>query len=231
MGRNNRARARQRSQLPKNRGEFFASFGFRHELKTHNPSFYGFLEALDERFNPKTGDTNPEERLNAKVLDPSKLSLKIVERYSMTNASRRGRVKLNKSEVSAIKQDVRLNIGALGLDSSGISVDFDRIVPVGDNRNDGDRSKFGLAPRIDQDSFEVIMSEFGICTKALHRWGIPELRFPDAEWVPHMTSVLAREDPRKVGTVIEETLDMFGGMVTLNFDPLQYYDEKTESMV
>lgn len=219
-------RPNQRAQLPKT-NQLFRSFGFRHELTAHNPNFYNFMDSLSQKFEVEPVEENTPK---AKVLDPSKLSLKIVERYGVSIALRRARLRLNRSEVGAIKQDVRSSIGKAGLNVSNLSIVFDRIVPVGSERTEGEKGKFALAPRIDQEPFELIMEEFAICTSALKQKGIPDIRYPDAEWVPHMSVVISREESRTVGTQVEEVLANHGA-VRMQFDGLQYYDEKTESMV
>lgn len=227
MGRNKQPR--QRSQLPKNRDERFASFGFRHEIGLHNHPLHELLEAVDYKLKFF------EEENPAKVTDPSKLSLKIVERYRLGNASRKANRRLNKSEVSAIKHDVRAGIARLGLGPEGIKVNFDRIVTVGDERFNGVKGKFAIAPDVGHESYEVLLNEHVICIEALRKWGIHEVRYPDSEWVPHLTVVASGElAPHVVGKLADAALTEIkadSGPIVVQFDPLQYYDEKTELMV
>ena len=103
MGRNNYPN--QRSQLPKQRGEHFASFGFKHELDTKNHKLYLFLEALSTYFESR----EEQGKQIARVADPSKMSLKVVERNSVSKASRRKRQKVTKSDKISRKLERRGN--------------------------------------------------------------------------------------------------------------------------
>ena len=244
MGRNNYPN--QRSQLPKQRGEHFASFGFKHELDTKNHKLYLFLEALSTYFESR----EEQGKQIARVADPSKMSLKVVERNSVSKASRRKRQKVTKSDIGHIKHEVRQGMSKIGIHASGLTVVFDRIVAVGGPVR-GERGKFALAPALDQEATEKLIAVNGICTTAMMKRGIPPISYPDPEWVPHLTAVAARDFPRTVGKKteaifnegleavrdemgeIDDDIYRTGGFnpLEVQFRPLAFYDDETELIV
>ncbi len=159
------------------------------------------IEEAKERGRGGREISRPQFRLYS---DPEKSDITILERRLTRQHARKNRIRWNANDVGRITGEIDNAIGRLGLGGRQLSVEFTKVVRLGNPSSNQDGRKLGLLPEQESAEAGFFIEEHELAMDAL-TGNLRKFKYPYSTFIPHWTfgKVFKTVPEKQIGDAIK----------------------------